>query len=86
MHHKNAASVFPDPVGAQIRVCSPAAIAGQPCAWAAVGSAKVERNQSAAAGVKGVSESVGGAESEREEERRGTGTEYRSALDIEQAF
>ena len=85
-HHRNAASVLPDPVGAQISVCSPAAMAGQPCAWAAVGSAKVERNQSAVAGVKPVSGSVSGAESGRERLLRGTGGEYRSAPHIEQAI
>lgn len=82
----NAARVLPEPVGAQMSVCSPAAIAGQPCAWAAVGSAKVDRNQSAAAGVKAASGSPGGAESEREEERRGTVAEYRSPAHIEQAI
>ncbi len=38
-------SVLPDPVGARISVWSPAAIAGHPCAWAAVGAAKVVSNQ-----------------------------------------
>lgn len=82
----NAARVLPDPVGAQMSVCSPAAIAGQPWTWAAVGSANVDRNQSAAAGVKAASGSLEGAKSERAGERRGTGKEYRSASDIEQAI
>lgn len=37
--------VLPDPVGARIRVCSPAAMAGQPCSWAAVGAANELWNQ-----------------------------------------
>ena len=32
MHHRNAVSVLPLPVGARIRVDCPCAIAGQPCA------------------------------------------------------
>ena len=32
--HRNAASVLPEPVGAEISVCSPVAIAGQACACA----------------------------------------------------
>ena len=35
--HRNAASVLPEPVGAEISVCSPVAIAGQACAWTSVG-------------------------------------------------
>ena len=38
---ENAASVLPEPVGARISACSPAAIAGQPSACACVGSPKV---------------------------------------------
>jgi hypothetical protein len=38
MPQRKAASVFPDPVGAQMRVCEPEAIAGQPAAWAGVGA------------------------------------------------
>jgi len=45
MHHRNAASVLPEPVGAQMSVCSLAAIAGQPSACAAVGPAKDDANQ-----------------------------------------
>src|SRR5262245_49298327 len=36
MPQRKAASVFPEPVGAQIRVWAPEAIAGQPAAWAGV--------------------------------------------------
>ena len=46
MPHRNAASVLPDPVGARIRLWLPPAMAGQPWAWAAVGSPKVVRNHS----------------------------------------
>ncbi len=46
---------MPDPVGARISVWSPAAIGGQPRAWAAVGSAKARANQSATIGWKGAS-------------------------------
>src|SRR3954454_23709424 len=35
---RNEARVFPEPVGAQIKVCEPDAIAGQPAAWAGVGA------------------------------------------------
>ena len=45
MHARNAASVLPLPVGAAISVCLPAAIEGQPCAWASVGAENRERNQ-----------------------------------------
>ena len=44
--HRKAASVLPDPVGAEIRTCSPVAIAGQACAWAGVGAANARANQS----------------------------------------
>ena len=36
--HRNAASVLPEPVGAEIRTCSPEAIAGHACSCAAVGA------------------------------------------------
>ncbi len=39
MQTRNAARVFPDPVGAAISVCRPAAISGQPPAWGSVGPA-----------------------------------------------
>ena len=45
MPHRNAASVLPEPVGAQISVLAPAAIFGQPCAWAGVGAANEASNQ-----------------------------------------
>ena len=45
MPYRNAASVFPEPVGAWISVWPPAAIAGQPSAWAGVGPANVRSNQ-----------------------------------------
>ncbi len=45
MPQRKAASVLPEPVGAQIRVCSPEAIAGQPCACAGVGASKEASNQ-----------------------------------------
>ena len=51
MAHRNAASVLPEPVGAEISVCSPVAIAGQACACTAVGAAKAAANQSRTRGV-----------------------------------
>ena len=42
---RNAARVFPDPVGASRSVCSPRAIAGQPSACGGDGAAKVASNQ-----------------------------------------
>ncbi len=50
-------SVFPDPVGAQISVCSPAAMCGQPCTWAGVGSGNEAANHSPTAGVNAPSTS-----------------------------
>src|SRR5581483_3308486 len=44
--HRNAASVLPDPVGAEIRTCSPLAIAGQAWACAGVGAVNAPANQS----------------------------------------
>src|SRR5437588_10688416 len=44
--HRNAASVLPEPVGAEMRTCSPEEIAGQASAWAAVGAANAPRNHS----------------------------------------
>src|SRR3954453_10606777 len=44
MPHRNAASVLPEPVGARISVLSPAAMAGQPWAWASVGAGKLDSN------------------------------------------
>ena len=37
MAARTPASVLPEPVGAQINVCRPAWIAGQPRVWASVG-------------------------------------------------
>lgn len=48
--HKNAVSVLPLPVGAQISVCSRAAMRGQPAAWGAVGCGNDDANHSATAG------------------------------------
>src|ERR671910_142182 len=50
--HRKAAKVLPDPVGAQIRVCSREAIAGQPCSWAGVGASKELSNQRLTGGEK----------------------------------
>ena len=51
MHTRNAASVFPDPVGAAISVSPPAAISGQPWACGTVGPAGKRRaNQTRIAG------------------------------------
>ena len=38
-------SVLPEPVGAQISVLSPEAIAGQPLSWAGVGASNEASNQ-----------------------------------------
>ena len=61
MHQRNAASVFPEPVGAQMSVCRPLEIAGQPSAWACVGPSNADRNQACVAGVKSASGSAGAA-------------------------
>src|SRR5665213_2540411 len=50
MAHKKAASVLPEPVGARMRVLSPAAIEGQPRSWAGVRPAKDLSNQAWVAG------------------------------------
>src|SRR2546428_9022712 len=50
MHQRNAASVLPLPVGADIRVCWPAATDRQPPSWTSVGAAKAPENQARAAG------------------------------------
>ncbi|MCY1419078.1 hypothetical protein D9M71_346550 [compost metagenome] len=52
MAERKAVRVLPEPVGAATRVLRPARIAGQARAWAAVGAAKVARNQAATAGWK----------------------------------
>src|SRR3954469_8505148 len=48
---RNAASVLPEPVGADSSTSSPRAIGGQACSWAAVGRSKARRNQSRTCGV-----------------------------------
>ena len=53
MPQRKAASVFPDPVGAQIRLCAPDAIAGQPAAWAGVGASNEASNQRRTGSEKG---------------------------------
>src|SRR5882672_8237894 len=50
MHQRKAASVLPLPVGADIRVCWPAATDRQPPSWTSVGAAKAPENQARAAG------------------------------------
>ena len=45
MANRNAASVFPEPVGADTSTSRPAAISGQPSAWGAVGSPNRPSNQ-----------------------------------------
>jgi hypothetical protein len=49
-HQRNAASVFPLPVGARMSVDSPRAIAGHPSCWGLVGPGKDEPNHSRTAG------------------------------------
>ena len=46
MAERKAVSVLPLPVGAQMRVCSPSVMGGQPWTWAAVGSGKDVANHS----------------------------------------
>jgi len=50
MHHKNAARVLPEPVGAKIRDESPRAMAGHPRICGRVGPVKTAENQSRTAG------------------------------------
>ena len=52
MAQRNAASVLPEPVGAEMSVCSPVAIAGQACAWTSVGRSNAFSNHWRTAGVK----------------------------------
>ncbi len=59
MPHRKAVRVLPDPVGARIRVWSPAAMAGQPWAWASVGAPKAVRNHSRTGALNGASEVEG---------------------------
>lgn len=57
MEARNAASVLPLPVGAQISVWDPATIAGHPCTCGAVGSGKDAPNQARTAGENAASTS-----------------------------
>src|SRR5215813_2390566 len=52
---RNAASVLPEPVGAQIRALSPSAIALQPPDCAGVGPAKEDSNQRLTGALNGAS-------------------------------
>ena len=52
---RNAASVLPLPVGAQISVCSPLVMCGHPSAWAFVGSGKDAPNHARTAGENAAS-------------------------------
>ena len=49
---------MPEPVGADSSTCSPEAIAGHACSWAAVGAAKADVNQSRTRGEKECSAST----------------------------
>ena len=44
---------MPEPVGAQIRVCAPEAIAGQPAAWAGVAASNEASNHLRTGSEKG---------------------------------
>jgi hypothetical protein len=50
MQARNAASVLPDPVGAEISVVRPARMCGQPCSWGSVGVPKRWTNHSCSNG------------------------------------
>jgi hypothetical protein len=56
---------LPLPVGAQMSVCRPAAIAGHPWAWGGVGSAKADENHARVGAANAASgsneEDAGGA-------------------------
>src|SRR5918994_1932964 len=52
-HHRNAARVLPEPVGAWMRVCLPPLIARQPSSWARVGPANASANQARVGSLKG---------------------------------
>jgi hypothetical protein len=47
---RNAVSVLPDPVGAQISVCSPATMCGHPSICGGVGDGNDDANHSRTAG------------------------------------
>ena len=53
MHSRKAASVLPEPVGADTSTSRPAAISGQARACAAVGSPNRSRNQASTSGWNG---------------------------------
>ncbi len=55
---RNAASVFPEPVGACTRTCAPPAITGHAASCAGVGPANAFSNQERVAGVKPASASI----------------------------
>src|SRR5690242_21602431 len=55
---RKLASVFPDPVGAQISACSPLEIASQPPACAGVGPSKEASNHRRTPSLKGANGSV----------------------------
>ena len=65
MPQRKAASVLPEPVGAQISVLAPLAIACQPAAWAGVGPSKDASNQRLTGALKGASGSDAGSVSDR---------------------
>src|SRR2546427_12684368 len=50
MQIRKAASVLPEPVGAEISVVFPARMCGQPCCWGSVGVPKRLTNQSRTSG------------------------------------
>ena len=58
MLHRNALSVLPEPVGAQISVFSPLAILGQPATCAGVGASHDASNQRRVRSLNGASGSV----------------------------
>ncbi len=57
-HQRNAASVFPDPVGASSNVCSPDAIASQPRSALRWPPQSVDENQASATGENGANGSI----------------------------
>jgi hypothetical protein len=63
-HHKNAASVLPDPVGAHSNVLSPREIGTQPSDCGRVGAAKTASNQLRTAGLNSARISSGAVEVE----------------------
>ena len=51
--HRNAASVLPEPVGAEMSTCSPPAMAGHACSWAGVGRSNAAVEPLADTGAEG---------------------------------